>query len=143
MISHRLQAAIEGARKGELWIDLSNGPLQIAKTKKVRVDATTFCMAFPGTFLLIFPSPIQLLEALKSNDSVTSVNLTNCCLNDESAQVRVNGCMGSQYHNHESMTDPLRYDWFEGSRHTYVMDTYICMILSLSCLCRPLLHPLP
>ena len=33
------------------------------------------------------PAVPQLLDALKSNDSVTSLNLTNCALNDESAQV--------------------------------------------------------
>lgn len=37
LMSHRLQQAIDTARKGDdLWIDLSNSSLQLSKTKKVR-----------------------------------------------------------------------------------------------------------
>ena len=45
----------------------------------------------------------QLFEALKSNDSVTSLNLTNCSINDDSAQVMGSeGDMESMRHHSSS-----------------------------------------
>lgn len=89
----KFAAALKAIKDEDLWVELNSSNIRDAKLKKVR-SAVQFasspalvCLPAFLTDPALLPPSVQLLEPLKKNQSVTSINLSQNHLTDEAAQV--------------------------------------------------------